>query len=163
MAENRVTWGRRTEEAVAGILGISGSFLGKTKTTPFSAEKGLTPTKGIWWEGSSGRKGGEAVFLNPGCPLERASKMYTNNRPYPRLITPDLWRGAQVIDFSHVYLGLRNKKSWARKAENPAGIFKNGAVKGMGNGKLETIFVRREPKFERNLEWYSELCVKKSN
>lgn len=33
----------------------------------------------------------------------------------------------------------------------------------MGNGKLKTIFVRREPKFERNLEWYLELCVKKSN
>lgn len=40
-----------------------------------------------------------------------------------------------------------------RKAKNTAGIFKDGAAKGLGKGKLETSLGRREPKFGRTPEW----------
>lgn len=40
-----------------------------------------------------------------------------------------------------------------RKAKNTAGIFKDGAAKGLGKGKLETSLGRREPRFGRTPEW----------
>lgn len=38
------------------------------------------------------------------------------------------------------------KKDWdIRKAEDPAGPFKDGSAKGVGNGKFEDILMRKKP------------------
>lgn len=32
-----------------------------------------------------------------------------------------------------------------KKAEDPAGLFKDGSAKGVGNGKFEDILIRKKP------------------